>query len=386
MPDSAKLLALLVLVVFGGCAPEDAGEGVVPAGFLRLGTVLGEPGVEGFAVADRPRQFRFPRDHGAHPDYRSEWWYLTFTLEDGTGAPVGVQFTLFRQALAPGRGERDGDGNRWRTNQVYLAHFAITDVASASHPVAERFARGHPRLAGVSADPFLAWLEDWTLEARGETWRLSAGTARHGAELTLVMDRPVVLQGEAGLSRKGPGQASYYYSVPGIRTHGELWLDGSPRQVSGLGWLDREWSTSVLGEAQLGWDWFALQLDDGRALVLYQLRRRDGSRDPYDQGRLILADGSSTPLPPEAFALTPVRRWVDPDGVAWPVAWRVRVGEEVWRVEAALDDQRMRTAVRYWEGLVHVYDQAGGRVGSGYLELTGYGGLTAGGERSDGQR
>ena len=235
-----------------------------------------------------------------------------------------------------------------------------------------RFARGHHRLAGVLADPFTLWLEDWRISSNDGKWRLRAESGDMAADLTLAMDAPLVLQGEGGLSRKSEEQASYYYSMPGMAVAGRVRLGRRSFAVSGTGWLDREWSSSVLSRHHQGWDWFALVLDDGRRVMLYQLRRRDGSRDPFDQGMLLAPGMPHRPLTARDFRLEPGRYWRDEQGVAWPVAWTVRLDDEIWQVEAVLDDQRMETAIVYWEGLVVLRNAAGGRLGYGYMELTGY--------------
>ena len=369
---SRAWIAFSVLALLAGCSPEVAApddEQAPASGQLRLGAVLGDTDLSGFSRADKPRQFTFPADHGAHPSFRSEWWYLTLVLSDADSEEIGVQFTLFRQALTA---DPVPSANRWQSNQVYLAHLALVDVASGQHLARERFARGHPALAGVRADPFSLWLEDWRIDAGEEQWRLAAGTADMAVDVVLGNAVEPVLQGDRGFSRKGPDQASYYYSMPRLPVSGRVMVDGRFREVTGLGWLDREWSTSVLSDAQVGWDWFALQLDDGRSAMAYQLRRQDGQRDTHDQGILVAEDGTSRRLSAAEFTLTPTRFWEDEEGVDWPVAWTVNVGEEVWRVEAALDDQIMRTTIRYWEGMVSVRDEAGHRIGRGYLELTGY--------------
>jgi len=362
-------LVSLLPMVLAGCVEEAEERTPALDGQLRLGSVLGESALDGFARADTARDFSFPRDHGPHPRFRSEWWYLTMVLADSAGRDLGVQFTLFRQALAPEPSESD---NRWLTPQVYLAHFAVTDGAAGRHREAERFARGHPELAGVQQDPFSLWLEDWRLETVPDGWRLSATMAGAGVDLQLAVPVPVVLQGEAGLSRKGPDQASYYYSMPRIPVTGVVEFEDSVRRVQGLGWLDREWSTSMLSDGQQGWDWFALQLDDGRSLMVFQLRRRDGGRDPYDQGMLVDAQGRSRHLTAADFRLTPIEVWRDDEGTEWPVVWRIDVADESWWVEPVVADQRMDTSVSYWEGMVVVRDAAGERLGRGYLELTGY--------------
>ncbi len=363
-------IGLGALLLLSGCdQPPNP-----PRASLGLDAVLGDGEPHGFARADAPRVFNFPADYGAHPDFRSEWWYLTFTLEDDENRPVGVQLTLFRQALAADDGSmREPPGNRWQTPQVYLAHFAVTDTVSGTHRASERFARGHPRLAGVTADPFHLWLEDWqVLAVDRSTWQLTVDAGEVGAALELSLRGAPVLQGEAGLSRKGERQASYYYSLPDIAVSGQVRVDGVERHVQGGGWLDREWSTSVLSAGQLGWDWFALSLDDGRRVMLFRLRRGDGARDPHDQGMVSAPGVRDRLLMAPDFELRPVRVWQDEKGVGWPVGWSVRLGSETWSVEAVMDDQRMQTSIRYWEGLVTVRDDAGARIGRGYLELTGY--------------
>lgn len=360
-------LALGALLVAAACAAS--------AAELRLGALLGETDDAGFERAEAPRPFRFPEDHGPHPRYRSEWWYLTASLESESGEAFGVQFTLFRQALRPA----PVFASPWDTSQVYLAHLAVTDVADAGHLEAERIARGHPQLAGVEAEPFRAYLDGWSLAAAGPGLgglTLSGTTEQFDVRLRLEPVKPVVLQGNHGLSPKGPGQASYYYSLPRLAARGEIRVGERRRTVTGTAWIDREWSTSVLGEAQSGWDWFALQLDDGADLMMFQLRNDTGLRDPYDQGLWVDADGNAHPLRVPDFRLEPLRHWQDTDGVRWPVAWRASVmtptGPRQLEIHAVLDDQRMDTLIRYWEGMVRVFDDGGRRIGTGYMELTGY--------------
>lgn len=342
---------------------------------LRLGSVLGETDSAGFLRAQESRPFEFPRDHGAHPDYRSEWWYLTANLATADGREFGVQFTLFRQGLAA----EPLTASPWDASQIYLGHLAVTDVAGGRHRHAERLARAHPRLAGVSSAPLDAWLDGWQLTSRGpglEGLAVTGRSADFAVRLEFDPVKPVVPQGDRGLSAKGPNQASYYYSVPRLAGGGEIQLDDQVFQVTGNAWLDREWSTSLLTEEQTGWDWFGLQLDSGEELMVFQLRRRSGVRDPYDQGVWVRPDGSSRALRTQDFTLQPQRWWRDADGVRWPVAWALSVmgpdGPRQLRVEAAVDDQRMNTLFTYWEGLVRVYDERGDDIGRGYMELTGY--------------
>lgn len=360
-------LVLSLMLLAGLAQAQEASQ-------LRLGAVLGDADGDGYARADAPWVFEFPRDHGPHPEFRSEWWYLTANLRAANGDEYGVQFTLFRQALRP----EPVIGGPWDASQVYLGHVAVTDVAAGVHQQAERLARGHPRLAGARAEPFRAWIDGWSLGASGPDLAgltLRAATADFTVNLRLAALKPIVLQGDEGLSAKGPGQASYYYSLPRLAAEGEITLGAGAVPVSGAAWLDREWSTSVLSEAQVGWDWFALQLASGEDLMAFQLRRRDGTRDPYDQGLWVDAAGASSHLSAGDFALEPLRYWRDEQGTAWPVAWALTLtgpgGPRLLRVEAALDDQRMDTLLTYWEGLVKVFEN-GSRVGTGYMELTGY--------------
>jgi predicted secreted hydrolase len=384
-PDARRLRRLAGAVVgLLAVAAGAAQEGVRPG--LDVGTVLGGEGAEGFERAVAPRDFVFPEDHGPHPAFRSEWWYLTAHLRDAAGRPFGVQFTLFRQALVP-PAERAGGAaapepaSAWRTGQVWMAHVAL-GAPDSGHQAAQRFSRGALGLAGVQAAPFAAWLEDWRLTTPAEVgpFPLELELAVDEAEppftvrLRLEAEKAPVPQGENGLSRKSAreGNASHYYSFTRIEASGEIVRDGRAAAVSGLAWLDREWSTSALDPGQAGWDWFALHLEDGRDLMLYRIRRGDGSVDPASAGTLVGADGSVRRLGPADWSLEPERFWSDGAGGRWPVAWRLAVpaaGVD-GRVRAVRDDALNRLAVRYWEGMVCLEGTASG---CGFLELTGYG-------------
>ena len=381
--SGARTWLLTSLLVLTGCE-ESSIE--TPSGMtgLRIDTLLGESDAA-FARADQPKAFSFPLDHGPHPAYRSEWWYLTAVLQDSAGNDYGLHYTLFRQALNP---QAPGEGP-WLTGQAYLGHLAVTDVSKGLHLEAERFARGHPGLAGVGIDDgFAATIEDWSLHGSADpAFNLTLAATEHdqfSVNLDIRQTQSIVLQGERGWSEKAPGSASYYYSVPRLDLNGTLEIEGREVSVTGLGWLDREWSTSVLAEGLEGWDWFALQLDDGRSIMAFQLRRQDGQRDDYDHGLLVdrreqaevSVAAAGTPgvtlLKPHNFTLQAVLYYRDDTGIRWPVTWQLRIGEEDFTIRAMLDDQRMDLSIVYWEGIVEVLDGSRKHIGRGYMELTGY--------------
>lgn len=339
----------------------------------------------GFARAEGPKPLNFPADHGPHADFQTEWWYYTGNLTAATGEHFGYQLTFFRRSVAPpdARSERS---SAWRTDQVYMAHFAITDVAGGTHHSFERFSRGAAGLAGAQAEPFRVWLEDWEVAgpAIGQA-RLRAAVVAGDGDLRLDLAlrdlKGPVLQGDRGYSRKGPepGNASYYYSLPRIETTGTVVLRGQTWAVTGLSWMDHEFSTSALGPELAGWDWFSLQLSDGSEVMLYALRRTDGSRDPFSSGTLIAPDGSTRALAPDEFEITATGRsaWRSPrTGGRYPAGWTLIVPAADLRltVRPYLADQEMRTSLPYWEGAAVVEGTRGGRMvtGQGYVELTGY--------------
>jgi len=349
----------------------------------------------GFARAMEPRDFVFPDDHGPHPEYRTEWWYLTGHLDAEDGRAFGFQLTFFRNSLTPEPPDR---ASAWSTNQLWMGHFALTDVTSGTHGYEERFARGAVGLAGATASPFRVWLEDWELSALGPDgafpFRLRA-TLESGEELELVVEegRPPVLQGDRGLSQKGPepGNASYYLSWTRMQVRGHVRLPGEARRgearpgasrpaelpVTGEAWMDREWSTSALGEVHLGWDWFSLQLDDGSELMFFELRRADGAPEPLNHGALVAPDGTVVHLAADQVDLEVLERWASPlDGTVYPSGWRLRVpGQGIdLTLTPRVPDQEMNVTFRYWEGALEVAGRSGDRTvgGRGYAELTGY--------------
>jgi predicted secreted hydrolase len=339
----------------------------------------------GFAAANAPRRFEFPQDHGPHPQFRHEWWYFTGQLR-GADATFGFELTVFRLALQPPQLATPGGTqiSAWRARQVYAAHFAITDVSRRSFFNATRYARDALNLAGAQAQPFAIHVADWSvIEAPGAPlhglhWQLQAADGDYQLRLDLRGAQPPVLNGEAGLSRKAdaPGAASYYYSMPRLQAAGVISRRGISAPVSGVVWLDREWGSGSLGADQQGWDWFALDLDDGSSVMFYALRDRDGRRDVHSAGTFVAAAGEVTPLRNDDVQITVQRHWLSPRGGQYPAQWALRVRSQDLQLNVTplLADQELSTQPRYWEGAVQVTGQRHGTPVSaqGYVELVGY--------------
>ncbi|MCR9137476.1 MAG: iron ABC transporter permease [Alphaproteobacteria bacterium] len=337
--------------------------GALAQGFAGLGTDS-----EGFAVPERGRVLTFPDDHGPHPDYRIEWWYLTANLQDAKGTPYGLQWTLFRAATKPEPAEG------WSASQTYMGHAGLT--TADRHYATERFARGGIGQAGVTARPFAAWIDDWQMTGKaapGED-ELSAlqVTARgidFSYDIELTASGPLVLHGERGYSVKsGSGQASYYYSQPFYSLTGTITLPSGPVDVSGQAWLDREWSSQPLDADQTGWDWLSIHFDDGAKLMGFRLRSRSSAF--FSSATWIAPDGQTTAYGDGTLMMIPeeTHRVLERD---IPVKWRLRLAERDLdiTVTALNPDSWMKTLVPYWEGPVRA---EGSHPGSGYLEMTGY--------------
>ncbi|MGQ0657805.1 MAG: lipocalin-like domain-containing protein [Chromatiales bacterium] len=373
-----KAWPLIIAASLAGClsgCDEPAAPTTVPV--TRL---LGAAGLDhGYARAEQLREFRFPADHGAHPRFRSEWWYFTGNLRTGDGRLFGYQLTFFRFALSPH--PVTSARSSWRSNELYLAHFALTDIEGRRFHAFERSSRTALEIAGASAEPFAVWLDNWSARSDAGAFapRLRAAAEDARIDLQLSPGKPVVLQGDRGLSRKGvrPGDASYYYSLTRMPTSGTVTLAGRVFHVEGASWMDREWSTSALEPEQVGWDWFALQFEDGRDLMFYRLRRRDGSVDPHSAGVLVGADGSTTPVSHNAVITDELSTWRSSrSGVRYPARWRLRVPSADLDVEIQplLADQELDLSVRYWEGAIRFVGAGNGKsvAGVGYAELVGY--------------
>jgi len=329
---------------------------------------LGES-AEGFAAVVPGKTFAFPADHGPHPDFRIEWWYVTANLADANGNAYGAQWTLFRQAMNPGA-QFEG----WANQQVWMGHAAVT--RADTHRYAETLARGGVGQAGVETEPFAAWIDAWEMRGldrvnaeRIAPLRLTATGTDFSYELRLDAERPLVLQGDRGYSKKSDrGQASYYYSQPFFTATGRIVIDNKPVEVTGRAWMDREWSSQPLASDQTGWDWFSLHLPGDEKLMLYRLREASGRNDLF--GNWITPDGRSTEIASTDNGFTPTN-YTDVAGRKVPTAWRVAIPSRGFNIETRPVNPRswMGTGFSYWEGPISF---AGSHKGIGYLELTGY--------------
>jgi predicted secreted hydrolase len=411
------VVALLALALLAAAdAPTDA---------TRLGALRASTLPRGFELVTAPKRFEFPLDHGPHPSFRHEWWYVTGHLDTPSGEPFGFELTFFRfalkplapqpaggqpaglqpaepQALAPQPAglqpteqrsteprstepqqtvpQPAGPQSAWRARQIYMAHFAISDINRKNFAVSERFARDALGLAGAQADPFRVTLDDWSLAATDDnkTWRLVAADKGYALDLQIDPAAPLMLNGNAGLSQKSDaeGAASYYYSIPRMNARGKLTRDGKAMDVQGTVWLDREWGSGALGANQQGWDWFALQLDDGSALMFYALRDRDGRRDPHSAGTWLAPDGTTHALTTEDVQITSTAEWTSPRGTRYPARWHLQVPRLNLDVDIQprLANQELNTSTRYWEGASTVKGTRDSKKieGRAYVELVGY--------------
>ncbi len=350
MKARALAAALVCLVPFSVAADSFGGLGKEAPGFAPV-----VPGVE----------FTFPRDFGAHPGFRTEWWYLTANLRDGSGASYGAQWTLFRQALKPGP-----EGGGWDNGVVFMGHAAVT--SATEHLFAETLARGGIGQAGVSGEPFEAFIDNWSMKARGNgIARLSLGAVgrEFSYKLELTSDKGPVLQGDKGYSLKSEsGQASYYFSEPFYTVKGEIVLRGKAVAVSGRAWMDREWSSQPLASDQKGWDWFSLHLPAGEKLMLFRLRGLSG-RD-FIGGTWISADGAPQRLQAGDISIEPLKE-TKLSAATLPSEWRLAVKSHGLDIitKPVNPASWMGTRFSYWEGPIAF---AGSHEGEGYLEMTGY--------------
>ena len=333
-------------------------------------------------------EFSFPRDHGAHPDYRTEWWYFTGHLEAETGRRWGYELTFFRFGLR----DRTGSANssKWSARDLYFAHFAITDITRKEFRFFERRARTGVGIAGTKESPFRIWIEDWRAENTKDGFQLKAAEPDGPSiELKLEAKKSPVIHGRQAISQKsdGKGQASHYYSLTRMNTTGKLVLSGKQFTVTGLTWMDHEFGSNQMSKEQVGWDWFSIQLDDYTELMLYQMRRADGKPDSHSSGTLVFKDGKDQHLDHDDFEIVSTGKWQSPkSGGQYPMGWKVSVPNSglSLTITPNLVDQELITSestqVTYWEGSVTINGLRDGKPisGSGYVELAGYAGSLQG--------
>ncbi|WP_299804394.1 lipocalin-like domain-containing protein [uncultured Shewanella sp.] len=362
-----RIYSLIFCLFLGGCFFDSATTSSRGMGQLLDGdTTHYAPVVSG-------KRLTFPADHMAHDDFRQEWWYLTANLITETGEPLGLQWTQFRIALAPPSPTQDKFTSDWQTEQLYMSHTAIT--SEQQHQAEEKWTRGNANFAGTKANPLVIQQDDWQWRSDSQQLfpaTLSANTAEFSYQLQLDSKAPFQLQGDNGYSRKNATGtvASYYYSQPFIEVSGTIELNGKTIKVSGDAWLDREWSSQFLSKTQQGWDWFAFRLDDGSALMLFQLRDNSGKQQDFYSGRRMYPDGSGTQISSEQISMTATAWQQTPSG-RYPVAWDISIPSQTIELstQALNANASMPLSIPYWEGPVSI---SGSHSGLGYMELTGY--------------
>jgi predicted secreted hydrolase len=339
---------------------------------------------DSFIQAREGFRYQFPRDHGSHDQFRTEWWYYTGNVTAKDGRPFGYQLTFFRRGMPLDQVKTLP--SKWSITQLYLAHFAISDFKHGRFHFFEKLSRAGLGKAGANADHLQVWIDQWRAESSassegGHTLRASDGDV--SIELTVVPQKPLVIHGTTGISRKGsdPGQASHYYSFSRLGTSGRITIGNESFEVTGTSWMDHEFGSADLGKDLVGWDWFSIQLDDRTELMLYRMRRTDGSTDPVSSGTFIDGRGKSRHLSMTDFTLEPVTMWTSPTSQArYPQTWHLSIPSKHLSLEVVprMPQQELTTGrstqVTYWEGAVDVKGAADGTTvtGRGYMELTGY--------------
>ena len=391
MFTSRNLLLFALLIFLASCSPVKAPSAQVQVPDINR---INHEIPAGFVEADGSHVLTFPQDFGAHEDFRTEWWYYTGNLQTAEGSLTpsglrpergqhfGFELTIFRVGLLPPTAELP-NSSKWYGHSVYFAHFAVSDIGNNKFYAFERYSRPGPGLAGAQAQPYRVWLEDWNItEQEPGKYRLQAEQEGVKIDLSLTDEIGVILQGQNGYSRKGksPNNASYYFSQPRLGSEGSVQINGQQYEVAGLTWMDHEFSTSALDPDQIGWDWFSLQFDDGPALMLFQLRQKDGKISDASSGTYIDAQGKSKYVDHTSFEITVQDTWHSPHTQAiYPAAWQIHLSQPNCQLQAKpwMADQELHfPAVTYWEGAVHFEGTCDGAPvqGNGYIELTGYGG------------
>lgn len=371
----AALLLIIGLVILFGISLLEPLNGANLSARAELETLPQD--ISGFARAIEPWDWQFPRDHGPHPRFQTEWWYYTGNLATEDGRRFGFQFTIFRRALSA---QANASASEFRANDIYMAHFTLSDIEAGQFYHDVRYARGGAGLAGATSAPrYRVWLEDWQAIAEDDEamlTRLTAASDDYAIDLRLQQVKAPALQGDGGLSQKSGeiGNASYYYSLSRLATSGRLKVNGQQFSVAGNTWMDHEFSTSALGDNAQGWDWFGLIFDDGSELMAGQIRLLDGGVEAAFGGLLIYADGDTRLLGAEDIRISPKATWRSPhSGGEYPAAWLIAIrGPDGFAIEVQplLADQELHGAgIVYWEGAVQA---SGEKSGYGYAELTGY--------------
>jgi predicted secreted hydrolase len=356
-------LALLVLIFTLALIGRGEGDG-------RFTYQLAVPG----------RKITFPAAHYSHPNFKTEWWYYTGHLESASGRRYGYQLTFFRFGL---RDRQKSAEQKPLFTDLYMAHFALSDIANKKFFFRERINRGYDQRAGAATDRYRVWNDDWSVEGRDKIHVIEAKDRIASLTLKLTSLKPPVLHGNNGLSQKaeGEGRASYYYSLTRLMTEGELTVGGKTERVRGLSWMDHEFGSNQLAENQAGWDWFSIQLNDSTELMLYIMRRKDGTVDPYSSGTAIVSDDRTRHLELKDFRIDILDRWKSPEsGAAYPMKWKISVPSEALVLDVLPEfpnqelNTRRSTGVTYWEGAVQISGTRQNRPvrGQGYVEMTGY--------------
>ncbi|MEO2004772.1 MAG: lipocalin-like domain-containing protein [Candidatus Poribacteria bacterium] len=371
---AAVLLGAAIALFVNPSGPPPAASAT-----LSLRDVLNADGADGFARVEAPAALEFPRDHGPHPRHRVEWWYFTGNVESGAGRRFAYQLTFFRRARSA---VQEASTSSWATNQMYMAHFALTDVEAERHVGFEKLSRGAAGLAGSAGAPFRVWVDDWSARTTGNALfpiRLQASDGAVEIGLHLTAEKPLVLHGEDGFSSKTRDAltASYYYSWTRLNTAGALSVGGTDYEVTGSSWMDHEWSTSVLDARHQGWDWFSVQLDDGTEFMCFRMRHVAGPAASFVTGTYVSADGESRSMSAAEIELSagePLSAVAR--GPGYPSSWRISLPHErlELRLTPLVADQEMDLSFRYWEGAVRARGSRAGEevTGYGYVELTGY--------------
>jgi len=375
-----------------GSRGSKGSKGIVLA--VVLGSVFGAHAQSPWRQAEAGYQYSFPRDHAAHPENKIEWWYYTGNVKTADGRRFGFQVTFFRVGID----YKPANPSQWAVRDLYMTHLAVSDAKGQRYRFAEKLSRGGPGLAGARSDRYYVWNDDWSAGIKEpgagtrepgavRTHVLHALSPQAGIDLTLDEGKPPAINGVNGISQKGAreGNASHYYSLTRMPTKGTIDVDGEKFEVTGETWMDHETGTSFLEPEQQGWDWLSIQMSDHRELMLYRLRRGDGSRDPRSSGTLVDANGKTTHLTNDDFTLTPgSKTFKSPNGAVYPTEWKVSIPSQKidLTVTTPLQDQELSlvksTGIAYWEGMIDVTGQASGPAGRqaitgvGYLEMTGY--------------